>query len=201
MKVSIVAKMVPMDSQMGTGELIGKIATICYGEKGTNYEKVVKRCIKSGHDSVLEHVSYTFRIDGISRVTAQQLTRHRIASYTMLSQRYTNQSGFDVMLPSSIADMAEVDNIVDTAQATYDLMISRGVKPEDARYILPQGVTCSLYMTMNVRSLRNFLELRLDTHAQAEIRDLATEILELVWNDAPLLFSDIVEDFTGGEFL
>lgn len=201
MKVSIVAKTVPTDSQMGTSEFIGQVATICYGESTTNYEKVVKRCVRSGHDSVLEHVSYTFRIDGLSRVTAQQLTRHRIASYTMLSQRYTNQSGFDVMLPSSIADMAEVDNIVDTAQATYDLMISRGVKPEDARYILPQGVTCSIYMTMNVRSLRNFLELRLDTHAQAEIRDLATEILELVWNDAPLLFSDIVEGFTGGEFL
>ncbi len=193
MQVTCVAKSKPMGMFYGltSDEFLGRIATISHGERSEDYERVLESCVGRGHESVLEHLSYTFRIDGISRACAQQLTRHRMASYTMLSQRYVDHSKAGVALPTSIADDEIVAGAIKQARLAYDRLIVHGVPPGDARYVLPQATACSLYVTMNARSLRNFFEQRLDVHAQAEIRRLAGMMFDIVVADAPTVFGDL----------
>lgn len=198
MDVTMVAKTQPLP-QAGHGflsrtDFIGKIASICYGEKSTNYGGIAKSCIKRGHDSVVEHVYYTFRVDNLSRAAATQVLRHRMASYTMISQRYVSMEDADVIMPTSMVGNAVAQEAMGRSLADYRKLIAMGVKPEDARYVLPQAVVCSFYMTMNVRSLRNFLRLRIDAHAQAEIRGLAEKMYVMLMADAPALFEDVGRD-------
>jgi thymidylate synthase (FAD) len=158
---------------------------------------IVKNCIKRGHTSVVEHVSFTFQIDGISRACSHQLVRHRIASFTQKSQRYVNEFQFEYVVPGTIDTNKDAENyyyhLMDEIQKTYDVLISYGIPKEDARYILPNACTTSLTMTINLRSLLNFLKLRTDKHAQWEIRSLANTILEKVLNVLPNLKDEIME--------
>ena len=158
---------------------ISEEAGMCYGK--TEYsEKRVERCLRNGHTSVAEHVSASFRIEGVSRSCLAQLTRHRIASYSVMSQRYCEVGGDDwyVIPPSVIEAGEEVGFIaeVEKAAKAYRRMIAKGVKREDARFLLPEATKTSLVMTINMRSLQNFLSLRLDKSAQWEIRELAEQI-------------------------
>lgn len=158
---------------------------------------IVKNCIKRGHTSVVEHVSFTFQIDGISRACSHQLVRHRIASFTQKSQRYVNESQFEYVTPLTINNndvlLDYYNHLMDEIQKTYDILISYGIPKEDARYVLPNACTTSLTLTMNLRSLLNFWKLRTDKHAQWEIRELANKMLEQVLNVLPNLGDVIVE--------
>lgn len=173
MKVTVItATTNPMD-------VIGIAAGMCYG-KPTPSPKRVRRCAKAGHMSVFEHASATLKIEGISRACLAQLTRHRIASYSVTSQRYCEVGGNDwyVTPPSVVGTDAELRFRAQTSDAmwSYRAAIDEGMKPEDARYLLPEATKTSLVMTINARSLQNFLTLRLDSHAQWEIRSLAAEV-------------------------
>lgn len=164
-------------------DVIGIAAGMCYG-KPTPSPKRVRRCAKAGHMSVFEHASATLMVEGISRTCLAQLTRHRIASYSVRSQRYCKVGGNDwsVVPPSVVGTDSESLFRAQTSDAmwSYQAAIEEGVKPEDARYLLPESTKTSLVMTINARSLQNFLALRLDSHAQWEIRKLAGAIeLEL----------------------
>lgn len=168
----------------------------------------LKAALKSGHESVAEHASFTFAIEGISRACSHQLVRHRMASYSQQSQRYVNQQDFGYIVPESIRNCVweyfdedcgeRVDGPFDTRYHSlmceiadvYMDMIHAGVPEEDARYILPNACTTNLVMTMNARELRHFFNLRLCTRAQWEIRELAEKMLELVKDVAPALFDD-----------
>ena len=160
-------------------DVIGIAAGMCYG-KPTPSPKRVRRCAKAGHMSVFEHATATLQIEGISRACLAQLTRHRIASYSVTSQRYCEVGGNDwyVTPPSVVGTDAESRFRAQTSDAmwSYRAAIDKGMKPEDARYLLPEATKTSLVMTINARSLQNFLTLRLDSHAQWEIRSLAAEV-------------------------
>lgn len=154
-------------------------------------ERVVDHCIDHGHTSVIEHFYASFLIEGISLVTIQQLTRHRIASYTQRSLRYTkldpNIEWYYV--PDEIAkDEISLDRFIrcmKNCASTYDFLVNdRGIHQESARYCLPVATTSNIYVTMNARSLMNFFQERLCIRAQNEIRLLAHEMKQQLKNDS-----------------
>ena len=182
MRVTVIAATAnPMD-------VIGIAAGMCYGKPEPSAKRV-RRCAEQGHMSVFEHASATLRIEGISRACLAQLTRHRIASYSVMSQRYCKvdaASLWYVTPPSIVGTDAEARFRAQAYDAmwSYQAAIDEGAKPEDARFLLPEATKTSLVMTINARSLQNFLALRLDSHAQWEIRELAEKIeFELLWHD------------------
>ena len=173
MRVTVIAAtQSPMD-------VIGIAAGMCYGKPEPS-PKRVRRCAEAGHMSVFEHASATFIVEGISRACLAQLTRHRIASYSVTSQRYCEVGGNDwcVVPPSVVGTDAEARFRAQASDAmwSYQAAIDEGAKFEDARYLLPEATKTSLVMTINARSLQDFLTLRLDSHAQWEIRSLAAEV-------------------------
>jgi len=146
-----------------------------------------------GHHSVLEHASFTFGIDGISRVTSHQLVRHRIASFSQQSQRYVSlKNRFATVMPQSIEERPELQQLFATCMAdlqkAYAAMVDAGIPAEDARYILPNATQTNIIMTMNARELMHFFALRCCERAQWEIRGMAVEMLKLVKGVAPVIF-------------
>ena len=160
----------------------------------TYAEKLIKHLIESGHYSVLEHASFTFGVEGISRTLTHQLVRHRIASYSQQSQRYVNEKEFAYVIPPKIKADSEMnkkfEEFMETSRELY-AKLSESVPKEDARFVLPNAAETRIIITMNTRSLYNFFEHRLCTRAQWEIRAMATEMLKEVTKVAPLLFSHI----------
>ena len=160
----------------------------------------VGRIMKMGHDSVLEHASFTFGIEGVSRVLLAQITRHRLASFSVQSQRYVSyESGFGYVVPPKIEALGEeavreYEQQMDTLHQWYTrwqekLGTGEGGN-EDARFVLPGACETRMMVTMNVRELRHFLSLRMCSRAQWEIRALATEMHRLCMEIAPALFAD-----------
>jgi len=160
----------------------------------------VNRILESGHVSPVEHVSFTFAIEGVSRALTHQLVRHRIASYSQQSQRYVDASAFEYVLPPAIAKIAGAKArfealMREIGDAYRDLKAileenGRGDKAkEDARFVLPQAAETRIVATMNCRSLFNFFEQRCCARAQWEIRGLALRMLDLCRGVLPEVFS------------
>jgi len=172
--------------------LCAEIACICYQSiKETEEEKLtlLSNIIRKGHLSIIEHANFTFLIEGLSRVASHQLVRHRMASYTQQSFRYTKAMEYE--LPDSLKDNLEVKFYMNSLFSLYNSLIEKGVKKEDARYMLPNAIVSDIVVTMNARELRHFFELRLDVSAQAEIRELAKKMLTEVQKVTKVLFSDL----------
>lgn len=182
MKVRILSK-----TPEGVCELA---ASTCTASKDP--EKALAHSVASGHTSVLEHMNFTFDVTGISRAALAQVTRHRLASFSVKSQRYVRIGTDDLVIPESLKEHPEfADRVKQLMQDTMDLyqeMVDAGVPKEDARYITPQAVTTDLIMTMNARELLHFFELRCCNRAQWEIRELADEMLRLCRAEAPEIF-------------
>jgi thymidylate synthase (FAD) len=162
---------------------------------GEQVSKVLATIMRSGHFSALEHASYTFAIDGVSRALTHQLVRHRLASFNQQSQRYVTYSAEpEVVLPQSIGSdpeaLAAFNTAIDVAWATYAQLVEAGVPAEDARYVLPNACVAKIVVTMNIRELLHFFELRCCNRAQWEIQGLAHRMLELVEPTAPYVFMD-----------
>ena len=179
--------------------LIERAMRICHGgdlnPDNTINKTFIQNVIKLGHESVIEHASITFKISGVSRSLTHQLVRHRLASYTQESQRYVKQSDFIFVVPESIEDKPELyekyENLMFEINRLYQLFIDAGIKREDARYILPNACTTSIWVTMNFRELRNFFKLRCENTAQWEIRDLAKKMLKDCYDRFPVIFEDL----------
>lgn len=159
----------------------------------------VSKIISSGHESPVEHVSFTFAISGVSRALTHQLVRHRIASYSQQSQRYVDASHFDFILPPAIAKNPKIleryENFMLEVAATYTDIKSmleddgrENLAKEDARMVLPQACASNIVISMNCRSLINFFEHRCCTRAQWEIRACANEMLGQCQNTLPEIF-------------
>lgn len=148
-----------------------------------------------GHQSVLEHASFTFGIEGISRACSHQLVRHRLASYSQQSQRYVTFQGddFPQVVPESISASQRRQKIfngaVKAAAKAYRQLVDDGVPAEDARFVLPNAAETKIIVTMNARELLHFFELRCCERAQWEIRAMAIEMLRIVKPAAPVIFS------------
>ena len=155
----------------------------------------LEKIMSLGHQSVLEHVSFTFGIDGISRACSHQLVRHRLASYSQQSQRYVTFKGddFPLVVPETIACSEKRSELfskaVKAAAEVYKALVADGVPAEDARFVLPNASETKIIVTMNARELLHFFELRCCERAQWEIRALAIEMLRLVKPVAPVIFS------------
>ena len=163
-------------------ETIAEIASICYDSDPKDPMKLVKHCYKNGHHSVMEHIYFTFKIEGISRACSHQLVRHRHCAFTQRSQRYCSEDGFEYITPPAIentygANMAYGMN-VRSIQEKYALL-QTSVPNEDARYILPNACATSLYMSCNLRELIHIANERLCTRAQWEIRNLVRQMVAL----------------------
>lgn len=155
----------------------------------------VNKIMALGHFSVLEHVSFTFGVEGISRALTHQLVRHRVASYSQKSQRYVSETeGFDYILPASINDDSgsaeRFHNLMSEISAFYGEMINKGIKAEDARYVLPNACETKIIITMNARELLHFFSLRCCERAQWEIRQMADLMLQKCYETAPLIFKN-----------
>lgn len=150
-------------------------------KSGNLMDRVIDSCIQRGHTSVIEHFYVSFLIEGLSLAAIQQLLRHRIASYTQRSLRYTEVDGVDwFFVPDEIKNnqsaLAQYINHMNQCMDTYKFLLKQGVHKETARYVLPVATTSNIVMTINARSLQNFFGERLCVRAQKEIRDLAFEM-------------------------
>ncbi len=157
--------------------------------------QIIKRVTGYGHASVIEHASFTFSLEGVSRAMTHQLVRHRIASYTQQSQRYVTYDTFEkYVTPPSIEENSEAKRIFNSAlkkiSETYHKLLKMGIPKEDARFILPNAAKTNIIVTMNARELRHFFNLRCCRRSQWEIRQVAIEMLKQAKNVAPSLFEN-----------
>lgn len=184
---------------------VATAARLCYAPVGATelmesltmeeIYKVLGVILAGGHLSALEHASYTFAVDGVSRALTHQLVRHRVASFNQQSQRYVKYAdGLETIKPVSIAENEEAnrlfDEMIEKTVEAYKAFLDAGVPAEDARYILPNAAETKIVVTMNIRELMHFFSLRCCNRAQWEIRQLAWKMLELVRPTAPYIFAD-----------
>lgn len=182
--------------------ICGEAAALCYG--GSNPKKSLEIATGNGHLSVTEHSSFTFLVEGVSRALLAQLTRHRIASFSVQSQRYIDMTDcFGFVIPPKIKALrpsakAEFEHQMQMIQSWYrewqsellEAGYTQGEANEDARFVLPNATTTSLMVTMNARELMHFFELRCCNRAQWEIRELAWLMLDQCRIAAPQLFEN-----------
>ncbi len=165
---------------------IESAASNCYNSTPSVDGKIMKQCFKSGHQSVLEFADFTFHIEGVSRSLLAQLTRHRIASYAVRSQRYCSEDGFKYVTPPSIEHNKKARNtynqMMEMIQTAYTELQAIGIPNEDARFVLPNSCETILEVKMNGRALMTFFNERLCSRAQWEIRHLAEQMLECIKN-------------------
>lgn len=176
-------------------EMAGRI---CYQSKSDysveSGEKFVRMIIKRGHESVLEHGSLTFKIK-TNRAIANEIVRHRLASYSQESTRYVKYDDIEFILrEGKPSDLFNAMNILKQIEEQYKAFIENGYRPEDARDVLPLCTATTLAMTMNFRELRHFLKLRLDRAAHPQIRELVAMILKMVREEYPVFVEDISEE-------
>ena len=186
-------------------KVIALAARLCYSassidklEHAFTEEKIkifIKKILDLGHESVLEHVSFTFGIEGISRACSHQLVRHRIASYSQQSQRYVASHNIEYVIPDTIKENRAVkEKFIQTMENisfAYKYFLDNGIPAEDARFILPNAANTKIIVTMNLRELKHFFRLRTCNRAQWEIRNLAIEMLKLLKSKIPLLSSQM----------
>lgn len=179
-------------------------AKLCYsgariGELKRNIEegdsaRFVEKLRSMGHLSPIEHAAFTFGIEGVSRALLAQITRHRLASFSVQSQRYVvAKDAFNYIVPPSIAALgdeaaAEFERQMSVMHGWYNEWLARTGAPEDARFVLPNACETRMVLTMNARELLHFFALRCCNRAQWEIRALAWAMLGLARNAAPSIF-------------
>lgn len=222
MKVTLIAHTPEPEKTIATAAKLcyssSDIGSLRDGLTDEKAESFIEMLASIGHESPMEHVSFTFGIEGISRACSHQLVRHRIASYSQKSQRYVNESGFEFITPPAIendsAAKAEFDaqmqNILESYNKIADILtkshtaefVEQGMSEadalkkakkmayEDARFVLPNACETKIVVTMNVRSLFNFFKHRCCNRAQWEIKAVADEMLRLCSEVAPHIFKN-----------
>ena len=184
-------------------KVVAMAAKICYA-KNVSIKKLQKKIndndvsafitklLESGHESPFEHISFTFGIEGISRACSHQLVRHRMASFSQRSQRYCFEDGFNYIEPEDINENENEDKIfrdfMRHSKEVYSKLIDKGVKPEDARMVLPNACETKIIVTMNARELLHFFKLRCCKRAQKEIREVAFMMKNICRKVAPNIF-------------
>lgn len=204
-------KVILLHHTINPEEAVAMAAKLCYSPsdisglkksiKKSDQKAFVKKLVDMGHMTPVEHASFTFAIEGISRACSHQLVRHRLASYSQQSQRYVSEeAGFDFVIPPSIkADKVltrEFKKSMKEAQTAYNHFVKRlnelGVKGEDAnqdaRFLLPNAAETKIIVTMNARELQHFFRLRCCNRAQWEIHEMADRMLKLALKTSPVLF-------------
>ena len=201
MKISLIAYTQPATDSITMEQLLAAEKRIC--NTTDTLSKILEnqteemardrihKSLEDAHMGLFEHISFTFLIEGISRVTSHQLVRHRMASYLQQSQRITDMNDVELIIPPSVPN--NLENLCYTTQraclSTYNILVEKGVPKEDARYVMPHGDTTTIIMTINGRALMHFFKLRLNKHAQWEILELAKMMYISVSDKFPYIFS------------
>jgi len=175
-------------------EQAGRTCYLSFDRIGANSEKdFIRRLIKMGHESPLEHASATFRIRNCSRAMTHQLVRHRLMSVSQKSQRYVDEEGFTYVVPEGLPKEFTEDyhNDMRVIEQMYAKWRDRGLKKEDARFILPNACTSEIVVTANFRQWRHIFSLRISPKAQWEIRKACCLMLEILRRHAQTCFEDI----------
>lgn len=155
----------------------------------------IKGLIAAKHETPLEFAHTMWMFEGISRVCQNQIVRHRIASYCVLSERWVDVSKLDCILPYNLVKEYEgAYDYVEQAKKLYKFLVCSGIEKGDARMLLPQGMETKMCMDMNFRALRHFFKLRLDNHAQWEVRQVAKEMFNICQEKWPWLVEDIAKE-------
>ena len=166
-------------------------ASNCYNSEPTEDGKIFKNCIRTGHTSISEFAVFQFHISGVSRSLLAQLTRHRMANYAVRSQRYVDEDNAGYVVPKTIGENKEALRVYNETQKRIQWCYSQlkflGIPNEDARYILSNACETTLDVAFNLRSLMNFMNERLCSRAQREIRELANLMKEEVVKRYPEL--------------
>lgn len=172
-------------------EAIERAAANCYDSTPSDDGRIMDSCYRSGHHSVLEFCDFTFHVEGVSRALTHQLVRSRLASFAQRSQRYCNEDEFEYCTPRSISikdDAAVIyKELHEKIRDTYKALVNTGVPKEDARFILPNSCCSTIEVKMNLRELIHFMNFRLCSRAQWEIRELAQHMKSEVIKVAPQL--------------
>lgn len=185
--------------------LIANAASTCYDSKPKDLEparKMIRALIKAGHEAMIEHASASFRLSGVSRTLTHELVRHRLLSYAQRSQRYVKENEPSYVVPDVLIDNNSANEkmkaaydcfikAMDNAWLSYKFLLNCGLKPEDARFVLPNACTTEIVASGNFREWRNVLKLRLGPRAQWEIRKAANIILDKLYEIAPSCFEDL----------
>ena len=182
-----------------TEKLIEYAGRLCYRSQGDGTPKATARFIQKrvaqGHESIIEHSSASFEISGISRSCSHQLVRHRLASFSQESQRYVDMSNPEWVIPPDIVADPEALAIWEATlaqiEAAYQALRTRGIRKEDARFLLPNAAATRLVMTANFRELLHLFRIRISPAAQWEIRQVAIRMLEAVYEQAPNVFGGV----------
>lgn len=170
-------------------EMLEQIACTCYDSEPTDNYRITKSCFESGHLSIGEHEDITFEIE-CSRACSHQIVRHRTGKFTQKSQRYCGESGFDFVIPKSIKckEMTkEYCELMQDIDRVYNILISSGVPQEDARFVLPNACKTKIIVTFDFRNFFHFLNERLCTRSQWEIRDIAKDMAKLAIEACPAI--------------
>ncbi|MCD8555016.1 FAD-dependent thymidylate synthase [Seleniivibrio sp.] len=197
---------VKLVAKTADGELVSALAAkLCYSDSDIDglLEKIsskeqsdfIQKIVSMGHHSVLEHLNFTFGVEGVSRALTHQLVRHRIASYSQKSQRYVKHGPeFEYITPHTIADKPELleqyEQAMQDIGRAYDALLKAGVPAEDARYVLPNACETKIIITMNARELLHYFSIRCCERAQWEIREMSFQMLRLCRKEAPSIFGD-----------
>jgi len=185
-------------------KIIEDAARTCYqSEAGEKHivGDLIRKLIKSGHHSVLEHAYATFRINGCSRSMTHQLVRHRLCSFSQQSQRYVKEDQFDYVIPDPIKELGDkytkiFKNDMKIIQEMYIKWKKHfGLKNEDARFVLPNACCTEIIMSANFREFRHISKVRCSKHAQWEIRAVAKEMLRQLYEKSPSVFEDLAEKY------
>lgn len=209
-------------------KLVAAAAKLCYSDlpgdalfndlSEDKASSFIDMLMSIGHQSPIEHISFSFSVEGVSRTLTHQLVRHRIASYSQRSQRYVTEGQFQYIIPPEIEQVQEARDLFihamqqdqkiydDLSEMLYkkhkDTFIKEGIPEkraasiatkkaiEDARYVLPNACETKIMLTMNARSLMHFFRLRCCERAQWEIREMAFQVLKEVMEVAPSLFKN-----------
>ena len=185
--------------------VIANCATTCYDSNPKDIEasrKMIRSLAKAGHEAMIEHAHATFKLSGISRVLTHELVRHRLFSFAQRSQRYVKENEESYVTPDVLIDNNEANanmrqaelifkSAMNNAWTAYRDLLKLGIKPEDARFVLPNACTTEIIVSGNFREYRNFLKLRLSPRAQWEIRKAANIILDKLYEIAPSCFEDL----------
>lgn len=163
-------------------EFIGKCAGICYSSSQQS-DACVKRaisCKDKGHLATLRFAHATFHVSNISRACSHQFVRSKHLDFLQRSQRYCSERGTSFIYPASMENNLDVETLYEHAHGLYEELIRKGIKKEDARFVLPEATTTELIVTGNFQAWLDFINLRADKHAQWEIRDVAKTINNLL---------------------
>lgn len=175
MNVKLIGYTVPVENGSPV-DIVEQAASMCYDSKPTKSHAIAKSCAKTGHMSVWEHISFVFEVEGVSRAMLAQITRHRHHSFSVRSQRYCNESNFDYVVPNEIEKWEDAHGCwefygaMSYAKVAYANLVDEGIKPEDARAVLPNACETKFVISANARAWIESSNLRLCARAQGEIR-------------------------------